>query len=166
MEHQSIVEVGSTIDGLKFSTCKPLRWDLVTQAVEMLILAIGIHLSYASRNADTQFQERQFLCAAICVETAVSGSFYLLRDIYFEIAMLHPDLVFLAHFLRSQLTCTIVLLLIFMPKLVFQRRQQRKETSCRHSNAFKTPSEMYDSDAGEVSTTDMNPDDIRAEFRR
>lgn len=44
--------------------------------------------------------------------------------------------------------------------------QQRKETSCRHSNAFKTPSEMYDSDAGEVSTTDMNPDDIRAEFRR
>jgi hypothetical protein len=74
----------------------------------------GIHLSYACRNATTQFQERRFLCLAIVVEVTVSGAFYILR-IFYSMS-LHPDFSFLAYFIRSQLTSTVVLLVIFTPK--------------------------------------------------
>jgi len=77
----------------------------------------GIHLSYVCRNATTQFQERRFLCLAIVVEATVSGAFYVLRIIYSK--SLHPDYSFLAYFTRSQLTSTVVLLVIFTPKARF-----------------------------------------------
>ena len=77
----------------------------------------GIHLSYVCRNATTQFQERRFLCLAIVVEATVSGAFYVLRIIYSK--SLHPDYSFLAYFTRSQLTTTVVLLVIFTPKARF-----------------------------------------------
>jgi hypothetical protein len=84
---------------------------------EILILVFGIHLSYACRNATTQFQERRFLCLAIVVEATVSGAFYVLRIVYSR--SLHPDYSFLAYFTRSQLTSTVVLLVIFTPKARF-----------------------------------------------
>jgi len=40
------------------NTCHPLKWELVTQTSEMLILCFGLHLSIASRNANTQFRVR------------------------------------------------------------------------------------------------------------
>lgn len=38
------------------NTCHPLKWELVTQTSEMLILCFGLHLAIASRNANTQFR--------------------------------------------------------------------------------------------------------------
>lgn len=38
------------------NTCQPLKWEFVTQASEILILAFGLHLAIASRNANTQFR--------------------------------------------------------------------------------------------------------------
>lgn len=38
------------------NTCQPLKWEYVTQASETLILAFGLHLAVASRNANTQFR--------------------------------------------------------------------------------------------------------------
>jgi hypothetical protein len=48
------------------------------------------------------------------VEATVIGAFYVLRIIYSK--SLHPDYSFLAYFTRSQLTSTVVLLVIFTPK--------------------------------------------------
>lgn len=143
-EQYKLVRTEETSSGQLFLACKPLWWDYVTEAGEMLILLFGIHLSYASRNAFTQFQvgynqlrisrnidrffhvcfrfqERRFLCAAICVEAFVSGVFYVLRALY--VTTLHPDYMYLAYFLRSQLTSTVVILLIFTPKLWYQHKQ-------------------------------------------
>lgn len=36
--------------------CRPLRWDYVTEAGELLILGFGLQLAIASRNANTQFR--------------------------------------------------------------------------------------------------------------
>ncbi|GLG96846.1 Probable G-protein coupled receptor CG31760 [Gryllus bimaculatus] len=115
-ENYSVLAVGRTADGARFLVCKALWWDYVTETGELLILLFGLHLSFAARNAATQFQERRFLCLAIAVEAAVSGAFYALRVALH--ARLHPDYAYLAHFARSQLTSTAVLLLIFMPKVL------------------------------------------------
>ncbi|XP_068084648.1 metabotropic glycine receptor [Anabrus simplex] len=172
-ENYSILAQGRTHEGLQFLACKALWWDYVTETGEILILVFGIHLSYACRNATTQFQERRFLCLAIAVEASVSGIFYVLRILFH--ATLHPDYSYLAYFTRSQLTNTAVLLLIFMPKLWYQHRGTRHylphEFSTRAPlDAFKPQDGVTgtnsDVDVGEINLADMNPEDIRAELKR
>lgn len=38
------------------NTCQQMKWEFVTQFSEILILAFGLHLAVASRNANTQFR--------------------------------------------------------------------------------------------------------------
>ncbi|XP_063240109.1 probable G-protein coupled receptor 179 [Bacillus rossius redtenbacheri] len=139
-EDYHVVELGRTLDGLQFLACKALWWDYVTETGEILILVFGVHLSYACRNAATQFQERRFLCLAICVEACVSGAFYVLRVFY--AASLHPDAAYLAYFARSQLTSTVVLIVIFVPKIVHVKGAD--------NNVADALSRMYDQSEFEV----------------
>ncbi|KAK9709583.1 7 transmembrane sweet-taste receptor of 3 GCPR [Popillia japonica] len=174
-EDYSLLHESRTTEGASYEACKPLWWDYVTEMGEITILFFGIHLSYASRNARTQFQERNFLCAAISVELAVSTLFYIARVIIFP--ELHPDLVLIAYFIRTHCTVTPTLLLVFVPKFWYQQKQVRslaQEYSCRIPvDAFKEinahgPLAVNNSDVevGEVTLADMSPDDIRAELKR
>ncbi|XP_071447933.1 metabotropic glycine receptor [Hetaerina americana] len=112
------------IKGLPFLSCKTLWWDYVTQIGEMLILLFGLHVGYACRNAHSQFSERRFLCLALAVEAVVSAVYYLLL-----LPPLEPDLMFVLAFARSQLSSTVVLLLIFTPKLWYHHKQVRDSSS-------------------------------------
>jgi G protein-coupled receptor 158 len=82
----------------------------------MGMLVFGMHLSYASRNAASVFHERRFLCSALIVEAIVSGPFYILRAVAWP--HLHPDMAFVAYVARSQLSNTVVLMLLFLPKVL------------------------------------------------
>lgn len=49
----------AALDGLQevqTNTCQQMKWEFVTQFSEILILAFGLHLAIASRNANTQFR--------------------------------------------------------------------------------------------------------------
>lgn len=74
------------------------------------------------------FQERQFLVASILVEFLVSANFYILRGIY--LPQWSPGAIFLALFLRSQVTNTLTLGLIFIPKLWYQHKQVSTICAC------------------------------------
>ncbi|XP_044315635.1 probable G-protein coupled receptor 158 isoform X2 [Drosophila rhopaloa] len=164
------------------NTCHPLKWELVTQTSEMLILCFGLHLSIASRNANTQFRERQFLVTALTLEFLVSSSFYFLRFVY--LPEMSPSAILLALFIRSQLTNSFALGLIFVPKLWYQHKQVRSlayDLSIRLPvDAFKGTSHdagqrlgggyaglcLGDPDIGELTISEMSPEDIRAELKR
>uniref|UniRef100_A0A6B2EEA6 Putative g-protein coupled receptor n=1 Tax=Phlebotomus kandelakii TaxID=1109342 RepID=A0A6B2EEA6_9DIPT len=150
------------------NTCRPLKWDYVTQAGEMFILAFGLHLGYASRNANTQFRERQFLVASILIEFVVSSIFYTLRALY--LPELSPGAIFLALFLRSQLTNTVTLGLIFLPKLWYQHKQGSHDASQHGGGGSGVGGAgaciLGDPDIGDLSLSEMNPEDIRAELKR
>lgn len=103
--------------------CRPFKWDYVTEAGEILILVFALQLAFASRNATTQFRERQFLVASILIEFVASATYYILRGWYLD--QFNPSTLFLALFIRSQLTNTITLGLIFLPKLWYQHKQVR-----------------------------------------
>ncbi|XP_035796202.1 probable G-protein coupled receptor 158 isoform X1 [Anopheles albimanus] len=163
--------------------CRPLRWDYVTQAGELLILGFGLQLAIASRNANTQFRERQFLVASILIEFLVSSTFYILRFWYLD--EFNPSTLFLALFVRSQLTNTVTLGLIFLPKLWYQHKQVR---SLAHDVSFRLPVDAFkgahesthhggalgtyagicmgDPEVGDVTISEMSPEDIRAELKR
>ncbi|XP_070075613.1 metabotropic glycine receptor isoform X2 [Drosophila takahashii] len=164
------------------NTCHPLKWELVTQTSEMLILCFGLHLAIASRNANTQFRERQFLVTALTLEFLVSSSFYFLRFLY--LPEMSPSAILLALFIRSQLTNSFALGLIFVPKLWYQHKQVRSlayDLSIRLPvDAFKGTSHdagqrlgggyaglcLGDPDIGELTISEMSPEDIRAELKR
>ncbi|XP_017095608.3 metabotropic glycine receptor isoform X2 [Drosophila bipectinata] len=164
------------------NTCHPLKWELVTQISEILILCFGLHLSIASRNANTQFRERQFLVTALTLEFLVSSSFYFLRFVY--LPEMSPSTILLALFIRSQLTNSFALGLIFVPKLWYQHKQVRSlayDLSIRLPvDAFKGTSHdagqrlgggyaglcLGDPDIGELTISEMSPEDIRAELKR
>ncbi|XP_054285265.1 probable G-protein coupled receptor 158 isoform X2 [Macrosteles quadrilineatus] len=165
----SLLTIGYTDSGLHFQACKPLWWDYVTEAGEMMILLFGLHLGLAARNATVQFEERRFLCCTVLVEAIVSCVFYVVRALYWN--TLHPDQAFLAAFARSQLTNTLVLMLIFTPKLWYQHKQvrdSRHHLSHEPSDAYKPQDGVLygDMDVAEVSLAEMNPEDIRAELKR
>ncbi|XP_059473728.1 probable G-protein coupled receptor 158 isoform X2 [Neocloeon triangulifer] len=163
---------GRTLQGVSFPTCKPLWWELVTQAGEFGLLIFGLHLSVASRNAFTQYREREFLCAALVVELLVSVPFYALRALAWP--HLHPDVAFTAYVARSQLTNSIVLLLIFVPKWWYCHLAAKQKPNARpypllgEAPAPASPAlgACVDADFAEVSLADMNPEDIRAELKR
>ncbi|XP_062127699.1 metabotropic glycine receptor isoform X2 [Drosophila sulfurigaster albostrigata] len=164
------------------NTCHPLKWELVTQTSEMLILCFGLHLAIASRNANTQFRERQFLVTTLTLEFLVSSSFYFLRFVY--LPEMSPGAILLALFIRSQLTNSFALGLIFVPKLWYQHKQVRSlayDLSMRLPvDAFKGTSHdagqrlgggyaglcLGDPDIGELTISEMSPEDIRAELKR
>ncbi|KAM8716673.1 hypothetical protein ACLKA7_003534 [Drosophila subpalustris] len=164
------------------NTCHPLKWELVTQTSEMLILCFGLHLAIASRNANTQFRERQFLVTTLTLEFLVSSSFYLMR--FFYLPEMSPSAILLALFVRSQLTNSFALGLIFVPKLWYQHKQVRSlayDLSMRLPvDAFKGTSHdagqrlgggyaglcLGDPDIGELTISEMSPEDIRAELKR
>nr|CAH7747097.1 unnamed protein product [Callosobruchus chinensis] len=187
-EDYSLLYIGQTIDGEFYKSCKPLWWDYVTEAGEIVILIFGIHLSYACRNARTQYQERTYLCAAISTELAVSSLFYAVR--VWLLPGLPPQMALLAWCVRAQLSQTAATLLIFIPKFFYQQKQVRnlaQEYSCRlpvdafkeaaaaaataAGNAHAAPSgglsgNNSDVEVGEVTLADMSPEDIRAELKR
>ncbi|CAH1138703.1 unnamed protein product [Phyllotreta striolata] len=174
-ENYSLLYIGRTLDGERYYSCKSLWWDYVTESGELVILIFGIHLSYASRNARTQFHERTFLCAAISLELATSTLFYIGRVLFFP--GLHPDLVLIIYCVRTQMSQTMAIILIFVPKFWYQQKQVRnlaQEYSCRLPvDAFKDVNahgpltgNNSDVEVGEVTLADMSPDDIRAELKR
>lgn len=57
------------------------------------------------------------------IEFLVSSGYYLLRLFYLQ--QLSPGAIFVALFVRSQLTNTVTLGLVFLPKLWYQQKQVR-----------------------------------------
>lgn len=83
-------------------------------------------------------QERQFLVASILIEFIVSSSFYILRVVY--LPELSPGAIFLALFLRSQVTNSVTIGLVFLPKLWYQQKQvcapHHQQLSTQFDNGF------------------------------
>lgn len=75
-------------------------------------------------------KERQFLVTALTLEFLVSSSFYFLRFVY--LPEMSPSAILLALFIRSQLTNSFALGLIFVPKLWYQHKQVTDLSSKRY----------------------------------
>lgn len=61
--------------------------------------------------------------AAIIIEFVVSINFYIFRAVYVD--QLNAQVLFLCLFVRSQLTNTVTLGLVFLPKLLHPQKKVR-----------------------------------------
>ncbi|XP_049799657.1 probable G-protein coupled receptor 158 [Schistocerca nitens] len=168
-----LVARGRTPDGRPFLTCRALWWDYVTEAGELLMVAFGLHLGFASRNAASPYEERRWLCAALCIELVGSAAYYAARAALWS--QLEPRAFLLLSLARSQLTGTGCLLCVFLPKLWYEQRRSASRGQCLAQElSARLPLDAFrpvdgvptDADLAEINLADMNPDDIRAELKR
>jgi len=82
---------------------------------ELLFLLSGLYISWSGRNAASHHGEKVCLFLAIFFELAASVAYNITSRI--EWIIKHPDHLFLLEFARSQLATTLVLLIIFGPKV-------------------------------------------------
>ncbi|OQV20746.1 putative G-protein coupled receptor 158 [Hypsibius exemplaris] len=159
---------------MKYRICRMPWWDFVAEGLEMLILFWGIYLSYLARNSKTLYMERKLLTAAICVELIVSGCLYVIRHIiWYDV---HPDVIYLLYFSRSQLTITVNMCIIFGGKMwyifrpqddPFRKNQQHGQTG-RSAEMEKLNDGIFagDLELNQIPLADMDHGEIRMELRR
>ncbi|CAG5119668.1 unnamed protein product [Candidula unifasciata] len=165
--------------GLSYTLCRSMWWDYVIETGEFIFLCFGIYICYCVRSAQTEFLEGRYITGAIIYEAIVSTVFYVLRHLWWY--KLHPDYLFLMFFLRCQLTVTVVLLIILGPKIWYAHRppdddhartRAYSQSDVQDSSSPETMklnvgiSSNGDVEVGEISLTEMDPEDIRAELKR
>lgn len=176
----SILEVAVTPSSLRYLLCRALWWDYVTEFGEALFMLLGIYLAYCIRNAKVEcYTEKWTLCCSVYIETLFSLSMYIIRHAL--AAVLEPDHVFLLYFVRCHCTVTLILFLIFAPKLWYHHRppNQTTEHRSRHFSSYEIPDphpenlKLHEAvlsngevDIADINLADMDPEDIRAELRR
>lgn len=103
-----------------FGHCQSQCQHAVSREFCILILKLP-------KRSKDRLQERQFLVTTLTLEFLVSSSFYFLRFVY--LPQMSPSAILLALFVRSQLTNSFALGLIFVPKLWYQHKQVTKRST-------------------------------------
>ncbi|KAJ8019410.1 hypothetical protein HOLleu_40991 [Holothuria leucospilota] len=180
---ESIVEISSaddSVDNMKFYVCALKWWDYVIDVIEFLFLLFAIYLCYSVRAAPSEFHETRFITVAVYNEIIMTSIFHVLSHLIWQTTP--PDLMFIIMFIHSQLTTTIMVSLIFIPKLViihrimhdaeFRERVNSKVTydSSDSGGQGKWKNTTFlNKNSGTMVTTDtqnLSPDEIREELRR
>ncbi|XP_033628559.1 probable G-protein coupled receptor 158 [Asterias rubens] len=167
-----VVDVRIAEDGMKFSVCLMEWWDYVIEIIEFLFLLFGIYLCYSVRAAPSEFHETRYISIAIYNETIFSSFLYVSR--HFVWGKVAPDWIYLTYFLRSQLTTTVMLALIFIPKIKVihkllhdesfrERVNSRVVYDGKWHNSFRRPNS---SSSNMNNDHNFSPEDVREELKR
>ncbi|GAU95413.1 hypothetical protein RvY_07035-2 [Ramazzottius varieornatus] len=108
------VKVGVTDDNLKAFLCQMDYWDYAQAGGELLLLLWGIKLCFVVRKAPSEFNESKFISWAIYNEFLLS--LFLNISMLFLQRYANPDVLYIILFAHSQLTTTVVLVLLFGSK--------------------------------------------------
>uniref|UniRef100_T1J8C6 G-protein coupled receptors family 3 profile domain-containing protein n=1 Tax=Strigamia maritima TaxID=126957 RepID=T1J8C6_STRMM len=100
--------------GLKFKQCTYNWWDHCLGIGEVLFLLWGIKVCYNVRNAETLFNEARHISYAIYNIAIVNIIMVAIHLLIFPHAS--PDMKYLLGFVRTQLSTTVTITLIFGPK--------------------------------------------------
>ncbi|XP_076636392.1 putative G-protein coupled receptor CG31760 isoform X2 [Colletes latitarsis] len=102
--------------GLKFYQCSFNWWDHSLAIGEIMFLAWGIKVCYNVRNAESLFNEARLISYAIYNIAAVNITMIAIHLFIFPHA--GPDIKYLLGFLRTQLSTSVTVFLVFGPKVI------------------------------------------------
>ncbi|XP_017876461.1 probable G-protein coupled receptor CG31760 isoform X1 [Ceratina calcarata] len=115
--------------GLKFYQCSFNWWDHSLAIGEILFLAWGIKVCYNVRNAESLFNEARLISYAIYNIAAVNITMIAIHLFIFPHA--GPDIKYLLGFLRTQLSTSVTVFLVFGPKVIRVLRGQGDQWDSR-----------------------------------
>lgn len=102
-------------DKLKFKQCSYNWWDHSLAIGEVLFLAWGIRVCYNVRNAESLYNEARLISYAIYNIAIVNITMIAFHLFIFPQA--GPDIKYLLGFIRTQLSTTTTVVLVFGPKI-------------------------------------------------
>ncbi|XP_022901804.2 probable G-protein coupled receptor CG31760 [Onthophagus taurus] len=108
--------------GLKFNQCTYNWWDHSLAIGEVLFLAWGIRVCYNVRNAESLYNEARLISYAIYNIAVVNIAMVAFHLLIFPKA--GPDIKYLLGFIRTQLSTSVTIGLVFGPKVVRVLRGQ------------------------------------------
>ncbi|XP_071957666.1 probable G-protein coupled receptor CG31760 [Antedon mediterranea] len=169
-----------SMTGVKSIQCSNDWWDHAGTLVELLFLLWGVRLCYNVRKAPSEFNESRFISWAIYNETLLSVfsgiALFFLHD------LANPDLMHVIDFAHTQLTTTVVLVLLFGSKIymvykgkgdVIDTKFKTTMTQISHHRSsvgdasWSRPPLGYPSSVAPAIKTDkMEKSDIQVELRR
>lgn len=100
--------------GLKFKICEYNWWDHTIALGELLFLLWGIRVCYSVRHAQSLFNEARHISVAIYNIALVNTVMMLFHLVLFPDA--GPDVKYLFGFIRTQLSTSVTVALVFGPK--------------------------------------------------
>ncbi|XP_015591851.1 probable G-protein coupled receptor CG31760 isoform X2 [Cephus cinctus] len=109
-------EVIADSHDLKFYQCSYNWWDHSLAIGEILFLAWGIKVCYNVRNAESLFNEARLISYAIYNIALVNTTMIAIHLFIFPNA--GPDIKYLLGFLRTQLSTSVTVFLVFGPKVI------------------------------------------------
>ncbi|XP_076246863.1 putative G-protein coupled receptor CG31760 isoform X2 [Calliopsis andreniformis] len=114
---------------LKFYQCSFNWWDHSLAIGEIMFLAWGIKVCYNVRNAESLFNEARLISYAIYNIAAVNITMIAIHLFIFPHA--GPDIKYLLGFLRTQLSTSVTVFLVFGPKVTRVLRGQGDQWDSR-----------------------------------
>ncbi|XP_070517625.1 probable G-protein coupled receptor CG31760 isoform X2 [Cardiocondyla obscurior] len=114
---------------LKFYQCSYNWWDHSLAIGEIFFLAWGIKICYNVRNAESLFNEARLISYAIYNIAAVNITMIAIHLFIFPRA--GPDIKYLLGFLRTQLSTSVTVFLVFGPKVIRVLRGQGDQWDSR-----------------------------------
>ncbi|XP_006820144.1 metabotropic glycine receptor-like [Saccoglossus kowalevskii] len=154
--------------GLKYYVCRSDWWDIAIEAAEFLFLIFGIYLCYLVRSAPTDFHETRYISIAIYNETIFSLFLHVSRQFVWYMA--GPEWIYLMYVIRSQLTTTVMVALIFIPKLVrvFKMKSSGHFRERAYSEGLSLESKLRSAanSGNSFNDPDLNQEDVKEELKR
>uniref|UniRef100_A0A336LQJ2 Phosphodiesterase n=1 Tax=Culicoides sonorensis TaxID=179676 RepID=A0A336LQJ2_CULSO len=109
-------------NGLIFKQCSYNWWDHSLAIGEVLFLAWGIRVCYNVRNAESMYNEARLISYAIYNIALVNTTMVAFHLLIFPQA--GPDIKYLLGFIRTQLSTSVTVALVFGPKIIRVLRGQ------------------------------------------
>ncbi|CAI9715955.1 probable G-protein coupled receptor CG31760 [Octopus vulgaris] len=103
-----------TTTSLKYITCSVSLWMYAFYAGEAIMLLYSVYLCFTVRKAPAFFNESRYITWST-YNTLILGSFLIIFQQFVK-SSVGPDIMYLLHFLSLQITSTITVGLIFIPK--------------------------------------------------
>lgn len=152
---------------LRFKECYIGEMRYVNLCADFILLSVTLVLCVRARKAPSAYKETRFATWAVYNAMFITCFVALLR--FLTVDNTNPDILFASSFILIQMTATVTLLILFVPKLTLLRKMGGQEIGLRlaevhpGSSAQTTPNGSYLNDG---STLERENEDLKDEVKR
>nr|XP_058971666.1 probable G-protein coupled receptor 158 isoform X2 [Pocillopora verrucosa] len=160
-------QVKHSTGDLRFKQCEYSVMNYVSLFGELILLVGAMFLCFRVRNAPSAYNETRFTSWAVYNAIFITCFDAVLRILTADNT--NPDILFATEFMLIQMTASVAILFLFVPKFWFLRKMRGKEVN-RRLTADRQPSDSSQTPNGscstDVATLERENKDLKDEVRR
>lgn len=160
-------QVKHSTGDLRFKQCEYSVMHYVSLFGELILLVGAMFLCFRVRNAPSAYNETRFTSWAVYNAIFITCFDAVLRILTANNT--NPDILFATEFMLIQMTASVAILFLFVPKFWFLRKMRGKEVN-RRLTADRQPSDSPQTPNGscstDVATLERENKDLKDEVRR